>query len=243
MALARPGLRESQIQAAIEEAFLASGSERVGYPSIVASGENATILHYIENRRLLEDGDLLLVDAGCEIDFLSADITRTFPVSGRFTKPQEEIYRLVLSAQEAGIEQAVAGRPWDRVHQRSLSILVQGLIDLGALEGNLTENLETKDYKTFFPHGTSHWLGMDVHDVGDYKPGGNARPLAPGMVLTVEPGLYFQPEKTPDKLAEYRGIGVRIEDDILITSRGPRILTSAAPKQVDDLTAACSKSG
>ena len=236
MQMALPGVAEYQIQAALEEVFRREGARRVGYGSIVASGENATILHYVENDRVVRDGDLVLIDAGGEFDHYTADITRTFPASGSFTAPQRRIYDVVLRAQQEAIDQAHPGRPWERVHDRAVAVLIEGLISLGLLSGSTEENLEKKTYRKFYMHGTSHWLGMDVHDVGTYKIDGQPRPLEPGMVMTVEPGLYFHPdlEDIPD---EYRGIGVRIEDDILITETGHTNLTEAAPKTVADIEA------
>ena len=240
MERARPGLFEYELQAVLEEGFRAAGSARVGYQSIVASGENATILHYVTNDRRIGADELILIDAGAELDHYTADVTRTFPAGEDFTPAQRRVYDIVLAAQLAAIDEAHAGRPWSRVHDRARAILIEGLVTLGFLSGSVEENLATEHYKKFYMHGTSHWLGMDVHDVGGYKPKGEARPLEPGMVLTVEPGLYFHRDiegVRPELLEEYGGIGVRIEDDVLVTAAGPRVLTAAIPKQVDDLLA------
>ncbi len=231
MEVTRPGAMEYEVQAALEETFRRLGSPRVGYGSIVASGVNATILHYVDNDRRIGAQDLVLIDAGTEVEHYTADITRTFPAGATFAPAQRRVYDVVLRAQLEGIAEVQAGRPWDRVHERAKAVLIEGLIDLGLLSGTVEENAGKDDFKKFYMHNTSHWLGMDVHDVGPYRPKGTARPLLPGMVLTVEPGLYFHPdlEGIPD---EYRGIGVRIEDDVLVTERGPDVLTCDAPKDV-----------
>jgi Xaa-Pro aminopeptidase len=282
MRYARPGQHEYEVQAALEFVFRKGGSPRNAYPSIVASGPNACILHYHENTRRMEDGDLLLIDAGCEWGYHAADITRTFPVNGRFTPPQRRIYEVVLNAQLAGIAAARPGNRYEAVHEAARRALVEGLVALGLLPRGVDESLAMHHYREFYMHGTGHWLGMDVHDVGDYRIRRESRRLEPGMVLTVEPGLYFEPgresvtfhlrefseeemwerryrlgtaaaKKIEDEekaaaekvthpiAAEYRGIGIRIEDDVLVTERGPEVLTAGTPKTVEEVERACAE--
>lgn len=229
MRVAKPGANEFEVEAAVDYTFRRRGGSGAGYPSIVASGPNATTLHYINNSRKIESGDLMLLDAGCEYGFYTADVTRTFPVTGTFSNPQREIYEAVLEAQLAGIELSKAGNKFQHVHDESTRVLVSHLIRLGILSGSITDALKDAKYKRYFMHRTSHWLGMDVHDCGNYYVSGESRVLAPGMVLTVEPGLYFDiNDEAVD--ARYRGIGVRIEDDILVTETGPIVLTRDIPK-------------
>lgn len=238
MKATKPGMHEFQVEAMLLETFRMHGSERPAYGSIVGSGANATILHYRLNNRKMEDGELLLIDAGCEYDYYASDVTRTFPVGGTFTKQQQAIYELVLDAQEAGIAKTVAGSSLEAIHKSCVDVITRGLVKLGLLQGDVDQLIKDEAYKPFFMHKTSHWLGMDVHDVGNYYVGGKARPLEPGMVLTVEPGIYIA--KDNDKVApEWRGIGVRIEDDILVTSGEPDNLTREIPKTVADVQAAC----
>jgi Xaa-Pro aminopeptidase len=234
MARTRPGMREYQVEAMLLETFRAHGSERPAYGSIVGSGANATILHYRANNRRMGDGELLLIDAGCEYDYYAADVTRTFPVGGTFSKEQEAIYDLVLDAQEAGIDRSRRGSTLELVHAACVDVITRGLVRLGLLQGEPEQLIKDEAHKPFFMHKTSHWLGMDVHDVGNYFAGGKARPLEPGMVLTVEPGIYIGADydKVP---ASFRGIGVRIEDDILVTEGEPDNLTRAIPKTRADL--------
>jgi len=239
MGATRPGMYEYEVQAVVEAAFRSRGSPRNGYPSIVASGANACVLHYHDNDRRMRAGDLLLIDAGAEHGGQTGDITRTFPVSGRFTPPQAAVYEVVLRAQLAGIAAARNGAASTVVHDTCVRKLTAGLVELGVLRGSVDKLVAKQAYKPWYMHGTSHWLGRDVHDVGAYQDAsGVAHPLRPGMVLTVEPGLYFQPgdRKVP---AELRGIGIRIEDDVLVTARAPVVLTSAAPKTIADVEAAC----
>lgn len=243
MAAARPGLYEFEVQALLEAEFRSRGSPRNGYGSIVASGANACVLHYHDNDRAMRAGELLLIDAGAECDGYTADVTRTFPVDGRFTGPQRAVYGIVLGAQLAGIRAAVVGAPWDAPHKACLRRLTAGLVQLGVLRGSLPSLLRRQKFKPWYMHGTSHWLGRDVHDVGAYVgPDGKPVRLAAGMVLTVEPGLYFGPRdrRAP---AALRGIGVRIEDDVLVTARGPRVLTAAVPKTLAEVEAACGAAG
>lgn len=239
MAWARPGLREYEVQAALEAEFRRLGSPRNGYQSIVASGSNACILHYHENDRTLRAGDLLLVDAGAEFAGSTGDITRTFPVSGRFTAAQAAVYTVVLRAQLAGIRACRRGAPSDAPHKACVRALTRGLVELGVLRGDVARLVRKEKYKPWYMHGSSHWLGRDVHDVGAYQDGDDhPEPLPAGAVLTVEPGLYLGrlDRKVPREL---RGIGVRIEDDVLVTARGPEVLTAAAPKTIRDVQAAC----
>lgn len=236
--LAKPGVYEYQIQAEIEQIFRASGGMGPAYPSIVASGANACILHYIENNRQMQDGDLLLIDAGCCYDYYNGDVTRTFPVSGQLSKHQQIIYELVLEAQLQAIAQVKPGNPYNEFHDTAVCVLVQGLLDLGLLAGDLEEIIKEEKYKPFYMHRTGHWLGIDVHDAGVYQHGEETwQTLQPGHILTVEPGIYIGPnikpaEGQPEIPEEWRGIGVRIEDDVLITADGHEVLTAAVPKLV-----------
>ncbi|KAA3624920.1 MAG: Xaa-Pro aminopeptidase [Proteobacteria bacterium] len=235
MRACRPGRYEYQLEAELEYEFRLGGSHYPAYPSIVAGGVNACILHYTENTDKLGDGDLVLIDAGAEIDFYAADITRTFPVNGKFSGPQRDLYDVVLAAQHAAIDACVVGNTWNDPHLAAVRVLSEGLIDLGLLDGNLDDVVENGDYRKFYMHRTGHWLGMDVHDVGDYKIADQWRPLESGMALTVEPGLYVAPVEDVD--SRFHGIGIRIEDDVLITPKGPEILTAGAPKDVDEIEA------
>lgn len=234
MKAAAPGRYEYQLQAELENGFKQAGSPRVGFNSIVAAGENACILHYTENDACIEDGQLVLVDAGAEYAGYAGDITHTFPASGRFTPPQAELYNLVLKAQQSVIDAIRPGVPYNRLHEISVEVLTEGLVALGILSGTVDDLIEQEAYKAFFMHGTSHWLGMDVHDVGDYKQDGEWRCLEPGMVLTVEPGVYISKtaEAVPDA---YRGIGIRIEDDVVVTEQGHEVLTQGLPRTVDEI--------
>jgi Xaa-Pro aminopeptidase len=240
MARTRPGMYEYEIEAILLDTFRKRGSERPAYGAIVGSGPNATVLHYRQNDRKMEDGDLLLIDAGCEYGYYASDVTRTFPVNGTFTKPQQAIYELVLEAQLAGIELARPGSTLDAIHRRCVEVLTHGLIRLGILTGDPSKAIADETFKPFYMHRTSHWLGMDVHDVGGYFEENVPRQLAPGMVLTIEPGLYIGAGRT-DVPVEYRGIGVRIEDDILVTGEAPENLTQAIPKTVAELREACAR--
>ncbi len=226
----RPGMNEYEIEALIDYTFRRKGCARVGYGSIVAGGKNATCLHYRANNETLRDGDLLLIDAGGEYGYYTADITRTFPVGRRFSDAQALIYDLVLKAQKEAIEISKPGTLWSALHKRATEVLVEGLLSLGLLKGKAEDILRTSEVRRFYPHGTGHWLGMDVHDVGLYQKNGEARKLEPGMVFTIEPGLYMQPtdRAIPER---FRNIGVRIEDNILITQDGCDILTKDAPKE------------
>jgi Xaa-Pro aminopeptidase len=262
--------------------FRTRGSARNAYPSIVASGANACILHYVENARRLENGDLLLIDAGCEYGYMASDITRTFPVSGRFSAPQRAIYDVVLRANQAGIAAARPGVKYEVIHDAARRVLAEGLVELKLLPRGLADSLAMHHYREFYMHGTGHWLGMDVHDVGDYRLTSGSRTLEPGMVFTVEPGLYLDPERdsvtytlreyseeeqwerryrlgmaaakkieeeekakaatvTHPVPKEFRGIGIRIEDDIVITEAGHENLTAGTPKTIDEVERTCAE--
>ncbi|HIE22149.1 MAG TPA: M24 family metallopeptidase [Acidimicrobiia bacterium] len=280
MRFALPGMGEYAVQAALEYYWRLEGSPRTGYPSIVASGPNACILHYEENHRIIEEGDLLLIDAACEWEGYSADITRTFPVSGSFSGPQRALYEVVLAAEREGVEMAVPGTTVKAIHDEVVRLLTEGLVELGILPGPVDDALAMHHYTHFFMHGTSHWLGMDVHDRGSYRVEGKPRPLEPGMCFTVEPGLYVASDKGEIELTmlaydieernqrrmrlgtkaavaleeeekeaaakishrvpeEFLGIGVRIEDDILVTSGGHENLSASVPVAVDEVEALC----
>ena len=282
MRYARPGMHEYQVQAALEFVFRSEGSPRDAYPSIVASGPNACILHYVENRRKMEDGDLLLIDAACEYGYHAADITRTFPVNGRFSGPQRAIYEIVLKAQLAAIAAAKPGAKYEVVHDAARRVLTEGLVELKLLPRSVADSLAMHHYREFYMHGTGHWLGMDVHDVGDYRITRQSRSLEPGMVFTVEPGLYIDPERESATFhlreysedeqlerrlrlgvtvakrledeekakagkiehpipKEFRGIGVRIEDDLVVTATGVENLTAGTPKTIDEVERACAE--
>jgi len=236
----RAGTREHQVQAEIEYAFRRRGGSGPGYGTIVAAGPNSTVLHYRAGDAVLEEGQVCLVDAGGEYDLYTADVTRTFPVSGRFTKEQRAAYELVLSAQLAGIDAVKPGATIDGVHDLVVRRLTEGMIALGLLQGSVEERVADKSYRKYYMHRTGHWLGMDVHDAGAYHVGGASRALEPGMVLTVEPGLYVAAgdQAAPEAL---RGVGIRIEDDILVTKEGRLDLTAAIPKEPAAVEAACSR--
>lgn len=238
MRLGRPGVPEYEVEAEIDGLFRRRGGNGPGYTTIVGGGTNACVLHYITNRELLRAGELCLVDAGCEYANYTADVTRTWPVSGRFSKPQRQLYEIVLASQLAAIDAARPGRPYKAMHDAAVRVLTEGMVDVGLLEGDVETLILEEDYRRYYMHGTGHWLGLDVHDSGAYHLAGASRPLEPGMVLTVEPGLYVAPddERAPEAL---RGIGIRIEDDILVTEGDPDVLTAACPKSVKDVEAAC----
>jgi Xaa-Pro aminopeptidase len=282
MRFAAPGLYEYQVQAALEYYWRLSGARHNGYTSIVASGPNACILHYVQNDRLLEDGDLVLIDAAAELDGYSADITRTFPANGRFTAPQRAVYEVVLAAITEGLEMSVPGSTPRAIHDAATKVLTRGMIDLGLLPRSLEESLAMHHYNKFFFHGTGHWLGLDVHDAGAYRVQGAPRKLQPGMAFTVEPGIYIAPDKgeitltlleydqdewnqrrilegraaAMEKEAEAReraekithkvppeflGIGIRIEDDVVLTEDGSENLTTSVPKSVEEIEALCAE--
>lgn len=234
MQACRPGLNEQQLEAAFLHACAEQGARFQAYPPIVGGGANACVLHYIDNAAVLADGDLVLVDAGCELDDYASDITRTFPVNGRFSAPQRTLYELVLAAQRAAIAAVKPGKRWDAPHKAALKVLTRGLVDLGFIEGSrkdVPQLIKDEKYKPFYMHRTGHWLGMDVHDVGSYKQNGTWRELEPGMVMTIEPGLYVAPDA--EVPAQFRGIGIRIEDDVLVTEDGHEVLSRDVPKDVE----------
>ncbi|SHE71275.1 aminopeptidase P Metallo peptidase. MEROPS family M24B [Modicisalibacter ilicicola DSM 19980] len=235
MRTARAGLHEYQLQAELEHEFRWQGASAPAYGTIVGSGANACVLHYIDNAARLEDGDLVLIDAGAEFALYAGDITRTFPVNGCFSAVQRQVYGIVLAAQQHAIEAVRPGATLSEIHQGVVRDLTRGLIELGLLEGGLEARIEDESYKRFYPHSTSHWLGLDVHDVGAYRQDGEPRPLRAGMVLTVEPGLYLPDEE--DIPEELRGIGIRIEDDVAVTQSGHAVLTAGVPKQVAEIEA------
>ncbi|MBB3143052.1 Xaa-Pro aminopeptidase [Halomonas organivorans] len=235
MRAVHPGLAEYQLQAELEHEFRWQGGSGPAYASIVAGGANARVLHYIENADTLRDGDLVLIDAGAEFDLYAGDITRTFPVSGRFSEAQRALYDVVLGAQQRAIEAVRPGTTLAAIHQGVVRDLTAGLIELGLLSGELDVCLEAGAYRRFYPHATSHWLGLDVHDVGHYRREGESRPLVPGLVLTIEPGLYVPEDE--DLPSAYRGLGIRIEDDVAVTEQGHEILSVGVPKQVAEIEA------
>jgi Xaa-Pro aminopeptidase len=234
MAATRPGIMEYEIEALVEYTFRRRGAAGPGYTTIVGAGPNATILHYIENDCRVGDSDLVLLDAGAEYDCFTGDVTRTWPASGRFSEPQRDIYQLVLESQKAAIEMVRPGETTQAVHERVVEVLTTGMIDLGLLEGPADKAIEEGAYKKFYMHKTGHWLGMDVHDVGRYKVANEWRPMAPGIVQTIEPGLYIA-EDCDSVAPHWRGIGVRIEDDVLVTESGYDVLSKGAPKEIAEI--------
>lgn len=235
MQATRPGRREYEIEAELLYEFRRRGSQYPAYTPIVAGGANACVLHYVFNDAPLVDGELLLIDAGCELDGYASDITRTWPVNGRFSGPQRDVYEIVLAAQRAAMERTRPGVPWNEPHDAAVRVLAQGMLDLKVLKGTLDEVLEKEAYRRFYMHRTGHWLGYDVHDVGDYRRDGKWRPLEPGMVLTVEPGLYLRAaDDVPEAL---RNIGIRIEDDVAVTADGHEVITHETPKSIADIEA------
>jgi len=235
MRAARPGRMEYEIEAELLYEFRRGGAQFPAYSPIVAGGANACVLHYVTNDAPLRDGELLLVDAGCELDGYASDITRTYPVGGRFGGAQRAVYDIVLAAQAAAIGKVRPGSAWNEPHDAAVKVLAQGMLDLKLLQGSLEAVLERETYKRFYMHRTGHWLGLDVHDTGDYKRAGAWRPLAPGMALTVEPGLYIR--AAGDVPPELHNTGVRIEDDVVVTAQGCEVLTAEAPKGIDDIEA------
>lgn len=236
MQASRAGLYEYHLEAELDYEFRKGGAKMPAYGSIVAAGKNACILHYRENDAVLKDGDLVLIDAGCEIDCYASDITRTFPVSGRFSPEQKAIYELVLAANEEAFKHIAPGKHWNEAHEATVKVITAGLVELGLLQGDVEELIATEAYKPFYMHRAGHWLGMDVHDVGDYKVGGEWRVLEPGMAMTVEPGIYVAADNQ-DVAKKWRGIGVRIEDDVVVTRTGCEILTGSVPKTVAEIEA------
>jgi Xaa-Pro aminopeptidase len=235
MRAARPGRFEYELEAELLHEFRRCGAQFPAYWPIVAGGANACVLHYVANDDVLRDGELVLIDAGCELAGYASDITRTFPVGPRYSAAQRAVYEVVLAAQAAAMEKVRAGKAWNEPHDAAVRVLAQGMLDLKLLSGSLDEALEKETYKRFYMHRTGHWLGLDVHDAGDYKRAGKWRTLAPGMVLTVEPGLYIR--AADDVPAALRGIGIRIEDDALVTETGCEVITHETPKNVADIEA------
>jgi len=236
----QPGRYEYEVQAELEHIFRRRGGMGPAYPSIVASGANSCVLHYIENNRQMQDNELLLIDAGCVYEYYNADITRTFPVGNRFTSEQKILYEIVLKAQLEAIAQVQPGNPYNLFHDTAVRVLVEGLMNLGLLAGDIEEIIKEEKYKPFYMHRTGHWLGLDVHDAGVYKHGENWQSLQPGHVVTVEPGLYIGPDVEPTEGQpaiddRWRGIGIRIEDDVLVTAEGHEVLTAGVPKSVEEM--------
>ena len=236
MQACKPGAPEWQLEAEFRHECAINGARHQAYPPIVGGGANACILHYIENRDELVGGDLLLIDAGCEYDYYASDITRTYPVNGKYSEPQRLLYELVLKAQEAAIEKVSPGNHWNDPHDAAVKVITRGLVELGLLKGRVPTLIKNESYKKFYMHGTGHWIGMDVHDVGDYKVDGQWRLLEPGMVLTVEPGIYV-PAGMKGVAKKWWNIGIRIEDDVLVTKDGHDILTKDVPKSVEAVEA------
>ncbi|WP_027853292.1 Xaa-Pro aminopeptidase [Marinobacterium litorale] len=236
MLYAHPGVHEYELEAKILSHCMGEGARHQAYSPIVGGGANGCILHYIENNAPIDDGSLVLIDAGCELDCYASDITRTFPVNGRFSPEQRALYELVLKTNEACIALIRPGLPWNEVHDLSVRLLTEGLVELGLLEGEPEKLIEEGAYRTFYMHRIGHWLGMDVHDVGNYKVAGNWRPLEPGMVMTVEPGIYVSPHNESVE-PRWRGIGIRIEDDVVVTEQGCEVLTADVPKSAEAIEA------
>ncbi len=233
MRAARPGRFEYELEAELLHEFRTRGAQFPAYWPIVAGGANACVLHYVSNGDVLRDGELVLIDAGCELGGYASDITRTFPVGRKFSAAQKEVYEIVLAAQRAAVGKVRAGNAWNEPHDAAVRVLAQGMIDLKLIKGPLEEALEKEAYKRFYMHRTGHWLGLDVHDAGEYKRAGKWRALVPGMMLTVEPGLYIRADDDVPKAL--RGIGVRIEDDALVTADGCELITAAAPKSIAEV--------
>tara|TARA_Y100001935_G_scaffold255579_1_gene269656 strand:- start:3757 stop:5073 length:1317 start_codon:yes stop_codon:yes gene_type:complete len=229
-----PGMKESDLAAHFQFNCQLSGANQLAYPSIVGGGNNSCVLHYTENNAELEDGQLVLIDAGCELDCYASDITRTFPINGKFNKEQRLLYQVCLDAQIEAIDKVRKGNSWNDPHDAAVRTISKGLRKLGLLKGNLKDLIKNESYKQFFMHGTGHWIGMDVHDVGDYKIDGHWRELEPGMVLTIEPGIYI-PIGMKGIHKKWQGIGIRIEDDVLVTKGEPDVLTRNAPKTIDSI--------
>jgi len=230
----QPGMMEFQLESEFRHSCALKGARQQAYTSIVGGGNNACVLHYIENNDELKAGDMLLIDAGCELDYYASDITRTYPVNGKFSKAQAELYQLVLDAQLSAIEQVKPGNHWNQPHDAAVKTITKGLLKLGILKGTLTNALKKETYRKYYMHRTGHWLGMDVHDVGDYKVDGQWRELEPGMALTVEPGLYI-PKGTRGVPRKYQGIGIRIEDDVVVTKEGYDVLSKQVPKTIEEI--------
>lgn len=237
MRTCRPGMTELALEAELLHEFMTQGARSPAYPSIVAGGKNGCTLHYTDNSSVLRKGELVLIDAGCEFGYYASDLTRTFPVDGKFRGSQKAVYEIVLEAQAAAIARCVVGENFNAPHDAALRVMVQGLIDLKLLKGSVDGLIESGSHARFCPHKASHWLGLDVHDVGDYRVGGEWRELEPGMVITIEPGIYIRDDASTDVPGRFKGIGIRIEDDVLITRKKPEVLTAAAPKSIPDIEA------
>jgi Xaa-Pro aminopeptidase len=236
MQACRSGLYEYQLEAELQHEFAICGARFPAYPSIVGSGQNACVMHYVKNSDRMRDGDLVLIDAACELEYYAADVTRTFPVNGRFSAEQRALYELVLRAQLAAIAEIKPGNHWNQPHDASVKAFTEGLVALGLLKGSVANLIKHNAYRAFYMHRVGHWLGLDVHDVGDYRVGDEWRMLEPGMVMTVEPGLYISPDNT--KVAKkWRGIGIRIEDDVVVTDVGCEVISSGVPKTVEEIEA------
>ena len=227
-----PGLNERTLETELKYFFNINEATEA-YNSIVASGSNACILHYVKNESILQDGKLLLTDAGCEYEYYASDITRTIPINGKFSPYQKQVYSIVLTAQQAAIKKCVAGNTLQDIHRTAVKEITKGLISIGLLKGSLVRNINNGEYKKFYMHNTGHWMGLDVHDPSDYIEDAKPIKLKPGMIFTVEPGLYIKPSKSVDK--KYHNIGIRIEDDILVTTSAPEVLTKDAPKTIKDI--------
>ena len=241
MRCVRPGMKEYQLEAELNYVFMKSGARQPAYNNIVASGRNACVLHYIKNDEVIEDGDLILIDAGAELGCYAADITRTFPANGKFSEPQAALYQVVLDAYHAGMKELTVGTPYEACHNAAVRTLTEGLVAHGLLSGDVNFLIESKAYRDFYMHNTGHWLGLDVHDCGAYKVAGESRLLEEGMVLTIEPGLYVSADNQSVD-AKWRGIGIRIEDDVLIRADGPYVLTHGLPKEIRDIEALMAES-
>ncbi len=237
MAAGRPGLFESQLEAELHHEFAQGGARHTAYQTIVGGGENACTLHYVANNAKLRDGDLVLIDAGCELEYYASDVTRTFPVNGRFNREQRALYELVLRAQAAAIAQIAPGRHWNQAHDASVRVITQGLLELGILRGRASDLIKKAAYRPFYMHKVGHWLGLDVHDVGDYRVGDQWRVLESGMVMTVEPGIYVAPGNV-DVARKWRGIGIRIEDNVAVTKDGCEVLSAGIPTTAEEIETA-----
>lgn len=232
----RAGLHEYQLEAELQYGFAQGGARFPAYPSIVGGGSNACVMHYTENSDKLRDGDLVLIDAGCELQCYASDVTRTFPVNGRFSKEQRVLYELVLKAHTAAVAQVRPGNHWNQPHDASVSTITEGLVELGLLKGRVSKLIRDKAYTAFYMHRVGHWLGLDVHDVGDYRVGEEWRVLEPGMVMTIEPGIYISADNT-GVAKKWRGTGIRIEDDVVVTETGCEMISSGVPRTVDEIEA------
>jgi Xaa-Pro aminopeptidase len=236
MRFCRPGLHEYEIEGELHHAFVRGGARHPAYLSIVGSGANACTLHYVENTGRMRDGELVLVDAGCEYQYYAADVTRTFPVNGRFNRVQRALYEVVLAAHAAALAEVRPGQHWNQPHDASVRVITAGLVKLGLLKGDVDRLVHSQAYRDFYMHKVGHWLGLDVHDVGDYRVADEWRVLEPGMVMTIEPGLYIAPDNT-DVARKWRGIGIRIEDNVLVTRDGCEVLTDAVPRSITEIEA------